>query len=84
MAEERVRATTVVEAPAQVVFAILADPTSHATIDGTGWVGNAVDARLLTGAGQIFRMGMYHPHHPDGSYEMANRVSAFDAPSVIA
>lgn len=28
----------------------------------------------LTGSGQMFRMAMYHGNHPNGSYEMTNRV----------
>ena len=27
---------------------------------------------------------MYHPNHPDGRYQMANRVQVFDPPNVIA
>jgi hypothetical protein len=37
----------------------------------------------LTGPGQIFRVVMYHENHPDGSYEMANLVVAFEAPRAI-
>jgi uncharacterized protein YndB with AHSA1/START domain len=35
---EMVSATLTVAVPAARVFAVLADPTSHAAIDGTGWV----------------------------------------------
>jgi hypothetical protein len=38
----------------------------------------------LIAAKQIFRMPMCHPNHPDGAYQMANRVQAFDAPSTIS
>src|SRR5436190_16229759 len=84
MADESVSATLVIDAPADVIFGVLADPAKHAAIDGTGWVVEAVDDRLLTAAGQIFRVTMYHPNHPDGNYEMANEVQAFDAPSAIS
>lgn len=83
MADDRVRATTVINAPAEAIFAVLADPAKHAGIDGTGWVGEAVDRDPLTAAGQVFRMSMYHPNHPDGAYQMANRVQAFHAPSTV-
>ena len=66
------------------MFAVLADPASHPTIDGTGWVSKAVDTAPLTASGQVFRMAMYHANHPDGTYEMANRVVAFDAPRTIS
>jgi hypothetical protein len=38
----------------------------------------------LTAAGQIFRMSMYHPNHPDGNYQTAKRVQVFDPPSTIS
>jgi hypothetical protein len=71
-------------APAEVIFAVLADPTKHAAIDGTGWVREPLDSKPLTAAGQVFRMAMYHPNHPDGNYQVANRVQVFDPPNVIS
>jgi dihydrofolate reductase len=58
---ENVTAFLAVAAPAARVFAALADPTTHAAIDGTGWVQEAVDRAPLTEVGQIFRMDMHHP-----------------------
>src|SRR5262245_14017674 len=83
-ADSCVSATTVVNAPAEAIFAVLIDPAKHAAIDGTGWVDDTVDSQPLTAAGQIFRMSMYHPNHPDGNYETANRVQVFDPPRTIA
>jgi len=84
MTEETVSATTTIGASAGTVFAVLADPAQHAAIDGTGWVRYSLDGQRLTGSGQIFRVAMYHPNHPDGSYEMANQVLAFEPPRVIS
>jgi hypothetical protein len=84
MAEDSVSATTVVHAAVGAVFAVLADPAKHAAIDGTGWVCESLDTKPLTAAGQIFRMAMYHRNHPDGNYQMANRIQAFDPPSTIS
>jgi hypothetical protein len=84
VANDRRSATTIIPAPAEVVFAALADPTRHAAIDGTGWVREPLDAKPLTAAGQVFRMVMYHPNHPDGLYQTANRVEVFDPPYVIS
>jgi uncharacterized protein YndB with AHSA1/START domain len=84
MAVETVSATTIINAPAKAVFAVLADPAKHAAIDGTGWVREPLDSQPLTAPGQVFRMGMYHPNHPDGNYEMANRVQVFDPPRAIS
>jgi hypothetical protein len=84
VADDSVSATTVIDAPAEVVFTVLADPAKHTAIDGTGWVREALDGEPLSAAGQIFRMSMYHPNHPDGNYQMADRVLVFDPPSTIS
>jgi uncharacterized protein YndB with AHSA1/START domain len=84
MTEDTVSATTTISASAETVFTVLADPSQHAAIDGTGWVCEPLDGQRLTGSGQIFRVAMYHPNHPEGSYEMANQVLAFEPPRVIS
>jgi hypothetical protein len=84
VADERLSATTIIHASAEVIFVVLADPAKHAAIDGTGWVCEPLDSKPLTAVGQVFRMAMYHPNHPDGNYQMANRVQIFDPPSAIA
>ena len=84
MATETVSASTTIQAAPEVVFAVLADPSTHASIDGTGWVQSAKDGELITAAGQVFRMAMYHPNHPDKDYKIANRVEVFDEPRAIA
>jgi uncharacterized protein YndB with AHSA1/START domain len=84
MAGETVSATMIINAPAEAIFAVLADPAKHAAIDGTGWVREPSGSQPLTAAGQVFRMGMYHPGHPDGNYQMANRVQVFDPPHAIS
>jgi uncharacterized protein YndB with AHSA1/START domain len=84
MAEDSVSATMVINASAAEIFALLADPETHADVDGTGWVRGTAASEPLTAAGQIFRMRMYHPRHPDGNYVTANRVQDFDPPSTIS
>jgi hypothetical protein len=84
VADDRVSETKVINASADAIFAVLADPATHASIDGTGWVREALDSEPLTATGQIFRMSMYHPGHPDGDYQMANRVQVFDPPNAIS
>jgi hypothetical protein len=81
--QENVSATLTVAVPATRVFALLADPTSHAAIDGTGWVQEAADRAALTEAGQIFRMDMYHAGHPNGDYQVVNKVVVLDPPRAI-
>lgn len=84
MADESISATQVIDAPVAVIFALLADPATHAAVDGTGWVRGSLDSEPLTAAGQIFRMAMYHPGHPDGEYEIANRIQVFERPNAIS
>jgi hypothetical protein len=84
MASETVSASITIKAPAEAVFAVLVDPANHAAIDGTGWVCDPLDRQPLMASGQIFRMTMYHPNHPNGNYEIANRVEVFDPPRAIS
>ena len=84
MTSESVTATTTISAATEDVFAVLADPARHAAIDGTGWVCEAIDVQPITASGQIFRMNMFHPEHPDGNYEMHNLVLDFEQDRVIA
>ena len=81
--QENVSATLTIAVPAAGVFAVLADPTTHSAIDGTGWVQEAVNRAPLTEVGEIFRINMYHPGHPDGNYQMANKVQVIDPPHAI-
>ena len=84
MADDNMSASTVIDTSADVIFGVLADPTMHAAMDGTGRVCEALDGEPLPAAGQVFRVAMYHENHPDGGYQMTNRVQAFDPPRVIA
>lgn len=84
MATDRVSAATTIDAAPDAVFAVLADPTKHADIDGTGWVSEALDRVRIAAVGQVFRMGMYHANHPDKNYATANLVEVYDPPWVIA
>ena len=84
MEAERATASTTIEAAPEAVFAVLADPSAHADIDGTGWVRGSLDGDRITAAGQVFRMAMYHPNHPDQDYQTANLVEVFDEPRAIA
>ena len=84
MEPDNVAVSTTIEAARDAVFAVLADPSSHGDIDGTGWVRGSLDGERITAAGQVFRMAMYHPNHPDGDYKIANLVEVFDEPRAIA
>ncbi|WP_406376403.1 SRPBCC family protein [Streptomyces sp. NBC_00647] len=83
MNQESVSAALTIAVPVTRVFAVLADPTTHSAIDGTGWVQESVDRAPLTEVGQIFRMDMYHAKHPDGDYRVVNKVQVLDPPRAI-
>ena len=84
MTNDTINATITIPASAEAVFGVLADPTTHAAIDGTGWVRESLDGKSVSGIDQIFRIAMYHENHPDKNYEMANKVVVFDRPHAIA
>jgi hypothetical protein len=81
---ESVAVSTTIKAPAEAIFAVLVDPAKHGAIDGTGWVCDPLDRQPLTASGQVFRMAMYHPGHPNGNYEMHNLVEVFDPPQAVS
>jgi hypothetical protein len=81
--QENVSATLTIAVPAARAFAVLADPTTHSAIDGTGWIQEAASRVPLAEVGQIFRMDMYHPGHPDGDYRVVNKVQVLDPPRAI-
>ncbi|HEY1841850.1 MAG TPA: polyketide cyclase [Mycobacterium sp.] len=84
MTNDTIIATITIPASAEAVFDVLADPTTHAAIDGTGWVRESLDGESVMDSGQIFRIAMYHDNHPAKNYEMANKVVVFDRPHAIA
>ncbi|WIM87977.1 polyketide cyclase [Candidatus Mycobacterium wuenschmannii] len=84
MTNDTTLATITIPASAEAVFGILANPATHESIDGTGWVRESLDGESLTRNGQVFRIAMYHDNHPDKNYEMANKVTVFDRPHAIA
>lgn len=83
MSEETLSVTLRIPAAPESVFAVLTEPGTHPAIDGTGWVVEARETERITENGQVFRMRMYHSNHPDGHYEMANRVEVLDPPRAI-
>jgi uncharacterized protein YndB with AHSA1/START domain len=63
------------------LFAVLADPSRHPEIDGSGMVRAAAGARPLTGTDQVFTMQMHYPAL--GDYRTENHVVEFDPPRRI-
>ncbi len=82
MTEKLISESITVDAPPEVVFAILADPRQHSRIDGSGSVGSVVSApERLTDTGQTFTVRMRLFGVPD---VIRNRVVEFEAGRRIA
>jgi uncharacterized protein YndB with AHSA1/START domain len=74
--------STIIQAPPDVVFAILADPRQHSRIDGSGSVGSVIAAPgRLTAKGQTFTVRMKLFGVP---YLIRNRVVEFEQDRQIA
>jgi hypothetical protein len=65
-----------IEAPAGDIFALLADPGRHPTLDGSGMLRPGATNEVISGVGDVFIMKMFFPAM--GDYEMLNRVVAFE------
>ena len=82
MTDTLISESITVDAPPEVVFAILADPRQHSRIDGSGSVGSVVSApERLTGTGQTFTVRMKLFGVP---YVIRNKVVEFEAGRRIA
>lgn len=74
-AGEPVRVSRRIEAPAEDIFRILADPGRHLDLDGSGMLrGTSVAA--VSGVGDVFVMRMHY--EPYGDYEMSNLVVEYE------
>jgi uncharacterized protein YndB with AHSA1/START domain len=73
-------ASTTIEAPASVIFAILADPRQHARIDGSGTVRDAVSGPDRLELGSEFGMAMKN----GAPYKMKNKVVEHEPDRLIA
>jgi uncharacterized protein YndB with AHSA1/START domain len=79
--EKRISRTRVINAPAGQIFELLADPTKHAELDGSGSVAGSVSTdsrRLELGSRFGMRMRLGLP------YSIRNTVVEFEDGSLIA
>jgi hypothetical protein len=77
MADGFVSVSRHIEAPAERLFALLADSANHPLIDGSGMVREPAPAARLSRAGDAFVMNMHHDEF--GDYQMRNEVVAHEA-----
>lgn len=76
-----VKGTADIAAPAEVIFAMLADPAQHHKIDGSGTVRRLLDGPQKLSAGSTFRVSMRLFGVP---YRVTNRVVEFETNRLIA
>jgi uncharacterized protein YndB with AHSA1/START domain len=71
----KIQVSTVIDAPAADIFALLSDPDRHTDLDGSGMLRGLVAGQPLLAIGQTFTMNM----HQDalGDYRTVNAVTAF-------
>lgn len=81
MSSRIVSASTTIPAPAEVVFAILADPRQHTRIDGSGSLVGRVSGPERLSRGADFGMDMKMYGLP---YKIRNRVVEFEEDRLIA
>jgi hypothetical protein len=65
-----------IEAPADHIFDILANPQRHTDLDGSGMLRGAVSNEMITGVGDVFSMKMFMDEV--GDYVMMNYVVEFE------
>jgi hypothetical protein len=63
-------------APADHIFAILANPDRHTEMDGSDMLRGSLSEATLSGVGDLFSMKMYL--EPLGDYVMINRVFEYE------
>lgn len=71
-----------IEASADRIFQVLADPKKQAELDGSGMLVGPANDDVITAVGDVFTMRMHNRKH--GDYEMDNRVVEFEPGRRIA
>ncbi len=80
--EQRVSVSRVIDADPAAIFAVIADPSQHPEIDGSGMVkGERFGPDVLTATGQSFGMKMSFNGIP---YRMKSNVVEFEQDQLIA
>jgi uncharacterized protein YndB with AHSA1/START domain len=71
-----------IEAPAEVIFELLANPDRHPEFDGSEMLRTGASNEVIVGVGDVFVTKMYFTAM--GDYEMYNRIVAFEVNRCIA
>ena len=68
----------IIAAPAAAIFAVIADPSRHSEIDGSGTVRTSTEPSQQVGLGDTFGMDM----KLGIGYQMANTIVEFERPTI--
>lgn len=71
-----------IEAPAEVIFELLANPDRHPEFDGSEMLRTGASNEVIVGVGDVFVTKMYFTAM--GAYEMHNRIVAFEVNRCVA
>lgn len=71
-----------IEASVEELFAIIADPATHPSFDGSGMLREATSNSAIARVGDVFTMSMHNDEM--GDYEMANHVVEYELNRRIA
>lgn len=80
VASERISAERRINAPADTIFNVIADPRGQVQIDGSGMLMDAPGGHVLTRVGDSFEMSMDREPLGDvplGKYQVVNSVTRF-------
>lgn len=80
MTSKNCSGSTVIQAPAEVIFAILSDPQQHQRIDGSGMLRGSVAGPAQLELGSTFGMKM----KAGAKYRTTNKVVEFEPDALIA
>jgi hypothetical protein len=76
MAEPSISVSRDIPAPAEKIFAVLARPSSHPEVDGSGMVRTSLEDVVISKVGDVFAMNMFNDEM--GDYVMENHVVEFE------
>ena len=76
MAEPSISVSRDIPAPAGRIFSVLASPTAHPDVDGTGMLRTPLEGVVISKVGDVFAMNMFNDEM--GDYVMDNRVVEFE------
>jgi uncharacterized protein YndB with AHSA1/START domain len=72
--DKQLAASRTIDAPAERIFAVLADPRQHVRIDGSGCL-QGTESGPVDGVGQVFVMDMFRDDM--GPWHVANHVTEY-------